>query len=420
MKISQEKLDNSPLGYQLERFVVHRRSRYLLINRQAYQPPLSISLFETALSHGASGNTHTPRTVISNLAYLYTWADTIGLSLDEELFAGRALPLPQIRQFAYWLAHRGTLGGCSPLASSTYNGILSSCSKLATWFVEQYARPAPGSKEDPTAYTRALVAWHRENWRKVMHWNKQDAIAPDLTDTEIERITWFLTPENRVRTGIGEAEAMRDYLMWLMVYEFGLRIGELLALRLNDCYLIGPHPYIRIVRVDERGQDYLDPRAPYDPKVKTRSRELGFLTPHSKVPELIDTYADRFRVKTIIRKGQPFPTPILPHDYLLISHTGNDANPLSIRGAQKVAERIAAGTGIPFYWHLGRHAFFNRRYAWAANQDQNKALMDDLVYWGGWRDEKSLAIYTRRARRDRARSGLRAWQSGQLKGEGTT
>ena len=85
--------------------------------------------------------------------------------------------------------------------------------------------------------------------------------------------------------------------------------------------------------------------------------------------------------------------------------------------AKSLAKRIAAETGVRFTWHLARHAFFNRTYAAVANIDVptlKSARMQDLVYWGGWRDPKSLNIYTARARRDRARSGIAIWGAAQM------
>jgi hypothetical protein len=222
--------------------------------------------------------------------------------------------------------------------------------------------------------------------------NKQDIF------TEYENlISSFLLPKNRIQKGVSEAAAIRDYLIWLMVCEFGLRISEVLGLRLSDFQLWGPDPIIRVVSLADRGHNYIDPRSPNDPKVMSRSRELG-LRPHLKIHNLIDTYIFRFRVKSVIHKGQPFLTPILPHPYFFISHIGNNLEPLSVSEAHEIASQIEFGTGIPFSWNYARYAFFDRLLTADIRYHYNE-LIDDLVYVGGWRDEKTFVRYIRRVRR---------------------
>ena len=60
--------------------------------------------------------------------------------------------------------------------------------------------------------------------------------------------------------------------------------------------------------------------------------------------------------------------------------------------------------------------FFNRAYAAVSRLDDltlRTTRLDDLVFWGGWKDPESLNIYVRRARGERARLGLAAWGSGE-------
>jgi hypothetical protein len=83
--------------------------------------------------------------------------------------------------------------------------------------------------------------------------------------------------------------------------------------------------------------------------------------------------------------------------------------------ADKIAQSIKKATGVDFHWHLARHAFFNRAYS-AVVDVENPTVKDarvaDLVVWGGWEDPESLGIYSRRARRERAKTPLHLWQQG--------
>ena len=99
-----------------------------------------------------------------------------------------------------------------------------------------------------------------------------------------------------------------------------------------------------------------------------------------------------------------------PHDFLFISH--RDGSPLSYDSLEEISKRVKKESGVStFHWHLVRHAFFNRAYLAAANDEQSATRLKDLVQYGGWSDESSLDIYSRRARRDRARQALVFWQS---------
>jgi hypothetical protein len=157
----------------------------------------------------------------------------------------------------------------------------------------------------------------------------------------------------------------------------------------------------------------VDPRGPKAPRPKTLGRELGPIFANTAFPHLTALYCSEHRHgwKTS-RKGLKIKDWALDHPYLIVDSTGA---PLSTRSAGNDAAEIRAATGIDFTWHRARHAFFNRAYAAVAEIDDinaQNARMMDLVYWGGWSDPDSLQIYTRRARRMRARDAFKVWQIG--------
>lgn len=72
---------------------------------------------------------------------------------------------------------------------------------------------------------------------------RKRSTAPDMKDEEIAAVEQFLRPESRSES-VGEPIAWRDYLMWRMAIEFGIRKSEILAMRLSDC-LLEPRPTSR-------------------------------------------------------------------------------------------------------------------------------------------------------------------------------
>jgi len=196
--------------------------------------------------------------------------------------------------------------------------------------------------------------------------------------------------------------------MWRLTIEYGLRIGEILALRVHDCPA-NPGDALKIVRIEDR--DHGDPRGTHSPRPKTRGRSLGSIFPNSRFPQLFWEYSSKYRfIWANSLDGSRRKSLNIRHPFLLIARSGL---PLSRAAANKASKRISATTGIKFHWHLGRHAFFNRAYTAVSQLDDEAdriTRLDDLVYWGGWKDPNSLTIYTRRARRRRAEDAAAEWQ----------
>ncbi|WP_171909947.1 site-specific integrase [Aquisalimonas asiatica] len=342
--------------------------------------------------------------------YLYSWAERRNVDLDRLLLSGEGLTLPQVRSFAAWLrAPRAQPNGVIPQGKRrTINAAFGACSVICTWFIRQFANPA-ANRARRAIDVEMLVQAQKQAWKDVRIKVRQDPVAPDMTEDEVAAVERFLKPESR-STAVGQAIAMRDYLMWRMAIELGMRKGEILAMRTMDCPTRAA-PYFKIVRIEERGPDSTDPRK-NPPRPKTLSRDLGLIVENTVFPKLVADYISAYRFRMVERNGKKTKKFLLSHNFLIVAGSGE---PLSIRAADDVAKAISAGAGVDFNWHLARHAFFNRAYAGVTDiedRDEYSAKMADLVYWGGWESEKSLEIYTRRARADRARHALRTWQKG--------
>lgn len=382
--------------------------RHLLINRKTNTPTPAASLYEINLSQSTESY-NTVHTALYNLAYLYSWAAYQNVDIDHLLLCGQGLSRPQIRSFAAWLRNRSktSSGSISRSKRQSINAKLTACSTACVWFINQFAKASNSSTYNVEVELKAQS--QARAWKEAKLKSPKNNGAPDLLEREIESIEAFLNPENKNRL-INRDLAYRDYLIWRMAIEFGMRLGEILAMRTFECPTRNAQ-YFRIVRIEEREEDYFDPRNK-PPRPKTLSRDLGFLFENTRFPALVSNYITEHRLPWIQRNGKRMRKLKLPHAFLITSQAGA---PLSIRSAHSIAKDIRKGTGVDFHWHLARHAFFNRMYediAGIENRSEYQAKLDDLILWGGWSNEASIEKYTKNARMNRVRAPFKLLNSG--------
>lgn len=412
-------LNTSPLGIRISRIMIDRKVRFVIQDRETLKPLIALSIYESYLSKNRTSY-NTALTILQKLRFLMTWAKHSNIDIDAILLNGEMIEPRQVNSFSAWLSQRGKLQRDGHIKPIFINTILGETSRAFRWFADQYCVINCRASEreiNLRLYKDSIkerFADHCVNLRKKK-------TADDLTEEEISKIEQFLKPENRLKKSpdLSHAQILRDYLIWRLVIEFGLRMGEILALRLEDC----PHQHqnhIKIVRIEERGQNYVDPRGAYAPRPKTLSRELGFILKNSPIKKLINDYITKHRRRKVLDHGRKVSKPIIDIPaFLILSHRHDKGVPLSQSSMEDIAADIRIGTGIDhFHWHIGRHAFFNRAYAAVVDLKEKdnelyKDRMSDLIYWGGWESEKSLQLYINRARRERAQMALCFYQMGQ-------
>ncbi len=392
--------------FQIVSFKLEGRVRYLFREKKTLIPTMAMSIYETHLDMRSPSH-NTAIKELRNMAYLYTWASLNGIDLDELLLMGKNLKPAYVRAFSFWIHSQQSRQG-KKLALKTCNSILTGCASVIVYFMEQYGEFGFDEGESGTqaAMRGAAITSVKSQWNNEKKKDKKKPMADDLSESEIKTINSFLKPKTE-RLIDAEPVTVRNYLCWRLIIEFGLRIGELLSLRLEDCPSRG-QDFLRIVRIEERDSDINDPRA-NPPRPKTLARDLGFLVAETPIPRLISEYISRCRFRRVKKNGKVVIMHVMDdHPFLITAFESGE--PLSISGFEKIAHKIRKGTGIKrFHWHLGRHAFFNRAWSAIADNPNYKDRKMDLVYWGGWEDEKSLQIYINRARRKRAKHVMKLW-----------
>ena len=242
----------------------------------------------------------------------------------------------------------------------------------------------PGTPIDADVATRidAMIApLQREDgrWQMPLTWGQENPFRP--------------------------ATRLRNWLLWSIARDCGLRIGELLTLRLDDFMLIRGAACLRVVR---RPDDSADVRA-RRPHVKTTSRHI----PTSDNVE----FARQAYLKENGRRGGR----VLGSPYLFTSQRGR---PLSSTSADRVTARLRRATGAQFSWHSLRHAWADdiARKALMGHQSSRdghtfdparaeEMLITELRILGGWSLTSTMPmLYAKRALTEFAHARLRERQ----------
>lgn len=207
----------------------------MLSERETHLPKPAASLYEAHLA--LKTDSHNTRVKeLATFASLYAWAEAAKIDLDRKLLKGQGLTAPQVRAFAAWLRKPlAQTNGVVPLGKRpSINAVFRSASVICRWFIKQFASPPSGNQARRAIEIEMLLAAQKSVWKDVLIKVRKRSAAPDLADQEVAAIEQFLKPENRSKA-VGELIAWRDYLMWRMAIEFGMRKGEVLAMRLSDC-----------------------------------------------------------------------------------------------------------------------------------------------------------------------------------------
>ncbi|WP_248914356.1 site-specific integrase [Pseudomonas moorei] len=400
VSISRRSLE---LEFKVVKFTRERLGRCMLLHAKTHVPCISASVYEAAYALGNRKHKASIQTIFYHLAFLFTWASIYKVDVEHMLLSGVGIDFVNIKKFSVWLEKTVS----APVEGSQVNRyvskVLHSCSSFSIWFVQNYTPLVSTDLGSNVSYIELLKS-HKKCWSCMMVGGKPDPVAPDLTDNELEQIDFFM------KRRLDSADHcyglhLRNYILWRLVARFGIRIGEALALRLEDVDLTGADPSLQIVRIDERGADYRDPRTPNNPRVKTYGRLLYFGSGDEDLIEFIEEYVSIYRVAK--KKVGAGVTIFIDHDFLFVSHgaaTLGDA--LSCSTASKVARTISRSCVPRFHWHILRHAVFNRLYEAASKLESNATEIDHIVYMGGWGSPESLKLYAKRATRDMSRGRL--------------
>ncbi len=316
------------------------------------------------------------------------------IDLDDYLTSDHRLDARQIESLAAYLRGREGAGDTIVIMPNTYNQQLSVVENFLTWSLY------PVNRGGTSMLTFEQVSAERDMLKfllQSLHMRAgQSRRHEPLTDDEVASVRAAISPHEEasgewrfLEDGFSPVTALRNWLMFEMALELGLRRGELLKLRL-DSLPRGSEEGLKIRRYPD---DPYDSRR-IEPGVKTAERIL----PVSR--QLLQT----------IRAYMTLPPPLGRvkgrSPYLFVTRTGT---PLSIDTARDLMQAIGHRSGVsPLSWHRLRHTWAERIAVVLLEQPNG---LDRLMYLGGWTHPASPKRYIQQAVAQQAGETLRAYQS---------
>ena len=310
------------------------------------------TLWETVRLRNAGLACNSIKNKLNELRTLHRWEQHHGRDLEAEFWSGRLLSVADvdsIRDFAASEALPVQCSAdcerqCSPdspeagLAPITNRPRVSKqvlYNRLTTIadYVEFLAQTLTAHRADPELVAAGDLMAKRIRRRRPRgtrsRYNEDaDQLCPPPTlMDEFVAVASEGHPENPFRSG---SIQRRNELICGVLFETGIRLGELLSLRLDNIQT-GDKPTISVRRTHD---DTYDPR-PYQPVAKTKERTIGI---SDELGAKIHRYCLEDRARTPGAKRHP---------YLLVTHRkGNDLRPaaLGVGGEQQGVWGTASGT----------------------------------------------------------------------------
>ncbi|MFJ3046779.1 tyrosine-type recombinase/integrase [Herbaspirillum chlorophenolicum] len=343
---------------------------------------------------------NTIRNDLVTIKAFYDFFALDGIDVDEALIDGQfAILLTRVEQFLAWLttekiAHNvvGRLGGLEPISHYgidpiTRDGYLRSLKSYLLWCVDRYSRStsaneigtllSASSKAIASRFDSFLVATSRRNFS-----------FKSFTDAEIAAIREFAYPGDP-KNPFRHSNQFRNWLIVDVLFETGIRVGELLGLSTNSIHRGDRTCYLSVVRNPNAGMD-------------TRSRAPSLKNQHSQrtiaisaqLFERIQHYI--LHQRRPIRNGRPLK---LKHGYLWVSERGN---PLAANSLANLFECLANGirsrapdllrSASP---HSFRHTFAERflQYLLEVKGCDMERAKDELRAICGWSNDSTMPQY---------------------------
>lgn len=331
-------------------------------------------------------------TLASNLrvlARVYRWArEVAGYELDERLTRGVGLRNREIESLVATL--REKIDGRT-LDTGAYDQHLAVAEDFLKWSLDSENR---GGSSILTLEQLAAERGRIELiFRSLRIGARPSQRIEPLEDADVEAIRRTIGPKRNPGGDLSFPGAfsahtrLRNWLMFELTLELGIRRGELLKLRL-DSLPRGADDGIRILR---RPDDPYDSRA-REPAVKTAERAI----PASR--ELLSG------VRAYLTSPPPLGRVSGKSPYLFTTRRGS---PVSIDTADDVIAAIGRCSGVtPLSWHRLRHTWAERMAEVLADQPNG---MDRLVYMGGWTNPLSARRYIQRALAKQAKQAVREY-----------
>jgi integrase len=340
------------------------------------------------------------------LRWFYCWADIRGIDLEERLRSGKLLTKAEISGFCKYLrAARtesiiGSIGannregsGRIPVISpATFNAYIGTVKDFLLWAAREFI-PNNSAREQLQRTIESAIDRINRSFRSRRMSGKKTVDRRGLTRDEVDEIRRIIEPGLEANP-FKRSLQLRNYLIFVLMLETGLRRGELLKLKVRHL----PRGAKTTLSVERKPDDIDDPRL-NEPRVKTLMREI-------EISKQLSIALWRY-VRECLRKGSN------SDDFLFRSV--RDGLPLNSSGVNWLFSQIVKclphlkGRLSP---HVMRHTYNVRLVETAQSMGwEEKRIEEFQRYVNGWSENSVMpSHYTKSLIQQQANEVARKYQ----------
>ncbi len=357
---------------------------------------------------------NTLRNDLRGLMYLHLWADARGVDLQDRLESGALLTLTEVNDLdtfcgKYLRDALAEISNCPTVIKKIGNKskrkqqtaqLLEKRNRLyAIYCYIEYTSADylsrhhlhPEKWKHYNSVREQCLGWINARFKAIKRPKGNDlGDREGLEEEDAIRLRNVIEPDHP-ENPFEPKVRFRNFVMVKLMLDLGIRRGELMGIRVDDCKL-GSRGTITIHR---RPDDPVDPRT-IQPSSKTNARVLPL---GGRLTELLYEWIVHHRPK--IRGARR-------HPFLIVAST--DGKPLSLSSVNKMMTQLRKKVpGLPMELcpHVLRHTWND---GFSDQMDKKGVPGDQEAKWRtrlmGWRREASAQTYLRRTTRRRADKAL--------------
>lgn len=396
----------------IKSFVMENGERYcLLVESRSGLPVYYPNLFITTQIRNSSLSYSSMEGYLSSIAALYKFLDKREVDLEQRLKDGDVLKLNEIddlRDFCQLnLSSNISVNKVRNISSvkkrrvvnDTVYTRLSEIAKYIEW-LSNIVSPV----KNGVLFNRKIEKLVKQirSRRPSKRGRNQSIQEKGLSDEQVDLLFEIFRPDSSVNPFKGQSVKVRNRLMFLMLHYLGIRMGELLSLKVKDIDFSNNQ-----IVIARRADDKSDPRVD-QPLVKTMDRRMPL---KESLAEEIHNYVINFRRKESSARK---------HEYLFVVHKAGPTSgqPVSKSTYNKIITTVKAMSPIliDFTGHALRHKW-NERFSKLMDEmdvppDEDK--QEQIRSWlMGWKQGSGTAkFYNKRFTKNKANDASLKLQKG--------
>jgi len=369
----------------------------VLLDRVTGQPLFDPTVYVVSQLRGRAANTIHQR--LAALQVLFRFCAARGVNLARRVETGQLFAAYELDALVAMASAQAEVGPRRNrfrkrgLSRETSANRLRACRSYLSWLMNRRLHQLAHSGADYSAYQIARDRTLSDFAARLPSVRLNNAKPRGLTAQQRGALLEIVAPASQKNPWLGNSAQVRNFLIVRLLYDLGLRRGELLALRLEDVN-------VRECRISilRRPDDVRDPRR-RQPVAKTEERILEI---SNELAGAISNYVVQIRSAVPAARR---------HGYVFVDvHRGA---PLTVSALDKLFNNLRSLSELPddLTSHVLRHDW-NDRFSLLMDQKRVKPA-DELrlrKYLQGWRWDGSAQRYNRRHVERRANEALLGMQ----------